>query len=119
MPPQHRKYLRYNADDFRVWAKSVGRKTENVIEYLLTSKREPKQAYKECSALSRLCDRVMAQNGLRMPAIGFLNEWIESRNVLAYVCNFLLASCKALSNTNLDSFLNLFIVSTIVLYSGV
>lgn len=61
MTPEHRKYLRYSADDFRVWAKSVGRKTENVIEYLLTSKREPEQAYKECAALSRLCDRYGAE----------------------------------------------------------
>ena len=57
MTPEHRKYLRYNADDFRVWAKSVGRKTESVVEYVLTGKREPEQAYKECAILSRLGDR--------------------------------------------------------------
>lgn len=57
MPENHRKYLSYNADDFRLWAKSIGRNTSRVADYFLDSGREPEQGYKPCASLSRLCDK--------------------------------------------------------------
>ena len=57
MPQHHRKYLDHNQDDFRFWAKSIGSKTEAVIEFFLTSGSEPEQGYKSCSSLTKLSDR--------------------------------------------------------------
>ncbi|MBQ9221852.1 IS21 family transposase [Succinivibrio sp.] len=57
MTPEHRKYLRYNADDFRMWAKNIGPNTEKVIEYFLAKEQEPEQGYRSCASLSRLGDR--------------------------------------------------------------
>lgn len=57
MPQHHRKYLDNNRDDFRAWAKSIGQKTEAVIEFFLTSGSEPEQGYKSCSSLTKLSDR--------------------------------------------------------------
>ena len=34
-------YLRYNADDFRVWAKNVGNSTETVVDHFLKSGSSP------------------------------------------------------------------------------
>ena len=57
MPQHHRKYLDNNQDDFRLWAKSIGTKTEVVVEFFLTSGTEPEQGYKSCSSLTKLSDR--------------------------------------------------------------
>ena len=57
MPQHHRKYLDSNQDDFRLWAKSIGTKTEVVVEFFLTSGTEPEQGYKSCSSLTKLSDR--------------------------------------------------------------
>ena len=57
MPQHHRKYLDNNPDDFRLWAKSIGTKTEVVVEFFLTSGTEPEQGYKSCSSLTKLSDR--------------------------------------------------------------
>lgn len=61
MTPEHRKYLRYNADDFMLWAKSVGPMTEKVTAFFLESGREPEQGYRSCASLSRLGDRYGAE----------------------------------------------------------
>ena len=37
MPPEHQKYLTYNADEFSRWAMSVGPMTEKVAEHFLKS----------------------------------------------------------------------------------
>lgn len=57
MPQHHRKYLDNNQDDFRSWAKSIGVKTETVVDFFLTSGSEPEQGYKSCSSLTKLSDR--------------------------------------------------------------
>ena len=36
MTPEHRKYLNYNAEDFMLWAESVGEKTDKVVSHFLT-----------------------------------------------------------------------------------
>ena len=57
MPPEHRKYLSYNADKFLEWARTVGIKTTEVINTFLKSGSEPEQGFKYCASLSKLADR--------------------------------------------------------------
>ena len=57
MPTEHRKYLSYNADDFTVWAMSIGNSTAKVVEAFLSSGSEPEQGYKACASLTKLGDR--------------------------------------------------------------
>ncbi len=57
MPSNHREYLNCNADEFKEWAKSVGRSTEEIIKYFLTSGSIPEQGYKACVSLTKLCKR--------------------------------------------------------------
>ena len=57
MPEAHQKYLTYNADDFKVWAMSVGPMTEKVVAYFLESGRVPEQGYKACASLTKLGER--------------------------------------------------------------
>ena len=40
MPAEHRKYLRYNADDFTVWFREIGKNTEEVVRSFLMSGKE-------------------------------------------------------------------------------
>ena len=54
MPPEHRKYLNYNAESFTEWANSVGPMTAKVVQYFLTSGRAPEQGYKSCARLTKL-----------------------------------------------------------------
>lgn len=55
MPSNHREYLNYNADEFKSWAKTVGKNTEEVVKHFLTSGSVPKQGYKACVSLTKLC----------------------------------------------------------------
>lgn len=57
MPPEHRKYLDYNADSFKAWAKAAGPMTERVVEYFLSSGKAPEQGYKACASLAKLSER--------------------------------------------------------------
>lgn len=57
MPAEHQKYLEYNEADFRSWASSVGPNTAKVIDYYLTSGKEPEQGYKFSAALRKMGDR--------------------------------------------------------------
>lgn len=57
MPDNHREYLNYNADEFKEWAKTVGKSTEEVIKYFLTSGSAPEQGYKACVSLTKLGKR--------------------------------------------------------------
>lgn len=54
MPEMHRKYLKYNSEDFLMWAKSVGRSTTAVVTRFLDAGREPEQGYKSCVSLTKL-----------------------------------------------------------------
>jgi transposase len=53
MPEKHRRYLRYNADDFRLWAKNIGNSAERVVDYFLKSGSSQEQGYKSCVALMK------------------------------------------------------------------
>ena len=57
MPEAHQKYLTYNADDFKIWAVSVGPHTEQVVSYFLESGKVPEQGYKACASLRKLGER--------------------------------------------------------------
>ena len=57
MPLAHQKYLSYNKDAFCSWAKDIGTHTEKVIEFFLTSEKEPEQGYKYCVGLMKLAER--------------------------------------------------------------
>ena len=57
MPPEHRAYLNYNEEGFRVWAAEVGPMTGKVVEHFLTSGRAPEQGYKSCASLTKLKKR--------------------------------------------------------------
>ena len=48
MPDNHRAYLAYNADEFKTWAKSVGKSTEEAVKYFLASGSATEQGYKPC-----------------------------------------------------------------------
>ena len=54
MPTNHRAYMDCNADEFKSWAETVGKYTEEVIKYFLTSGSVPEQGYKACVSLKKL-----------------------------------------------------------------
>lgn len=57
MPPEHQKYLSYAPDEFLSWAATIGESTSKVVEYFLTSGKEPEQGYKYCASLMKTADR--------------------------------------------------------------
>lgn len=57
MPENHRKYLRYNSEEFRRWASDVGKSTENIVKYFLELGNAPEQGYKSCVSLVKLGER--------------------------------------------------------------
>ena len=57
MPQEHRRYLAYNAEDFKTWAMSVGPMTEKTVQHFLDSGKAPEQSYKACASLMKLGER--------------------------------------------------------------
>ena len=57
MPEHHRKYLRYNAEDFKTWANNVGPAAVKVVHYFLSQGKEAEQGYKSCASLTKLAER--------------------------------------------------------------
>ncbi len=57
MPESHQKFMTCNADDFRVWAMSVGPMAERVVTFFLESGKAPEQGYKACASLMKLGER--------------------------------------------------------------
>ena len=57
MPTNHREYLKYNADEFKEWAETVGKSVEEVVKHFLTSGSVPEQGYKACVSLTKLGKR--------------------------------------------------------------
>ncbi len=57
MPPDHQKYLEWNGDRFREWAKRIGYNTYEVVNAILTSGRVEQQSYKSCMGLLKLAER--------------------------------------------------------------
>ena len=92
MPERHREYLNYNADEFKTWAKTVGKSAEEIVRYFLTSGSAAEQGYKACVSLTKLgkryekkkletaCERMLAFSSspsIRMEGI----EYIEDRHL--------------------------------------
>lgn len=71
MPEKHQKFLEWDGDRFRSWARKIGYSTLTVIERVLDSKPIEQQAYKGCmailslekdysgSALEMACERIL------------------------------------------------------------
>ena len=57
MPSNHREYLNCNADEFKKWAATVGKYTEEVVKLFLTDGSIPEQGYKTCVSLTKLGKR--------------------------------------------------------------
>ena len=57
MPEAHRKYLGYNADEFSSWARTIGPKTAETVQYFLSTGKEAEQGFKACASLTRLGSR--------------------------------------------------------------
>ena len=57
MPPDHQKYLEWNADRFKHWAQRIGPSTQRVIIAILSSSRVEQQNYKSCMGLLKLAER--------------------------------------------------------------
>lgn len=57
MPENHRKYLRYNAEEFKRWATDVGKCTESVVKHFLETGKAPEQGYKSCVSLVKLGEK--------------------------------------------------------------
>lgn len=57
MPPDHKKYLEWNGDRFRRWAKEIGPNTYKVIDSILTSGRIEQQTYRACMGIMKLADK--------------------------------------------------------------
>ena len=57
MPADHQRYLEWDGDRFRRWAKEVGPNTYQVINSILTSGRIEQQTYRACMGVMRLADK--------------------------------------------------------------
>lgn len=57
MPERHREYLNFNADEFKNWAKTVGKSAEEIVSFFLTSGSVAEQGYKACVSLTKLGKR--------------------------------------------------------------
>jgi transposase len=57
MPEEHQKYLSWNGERFRRWAKQIGENTGKVIEGMLTSGRVEQQSYRSCMGLLKLAEK--------------------------------------------------------------
>ena len=60
MPEDHQKYLEWNGDRFRKWAKHIGQSTYRVIDNILSSSRVEQQSYRSCMGLLKLADKYTA-----------------------------------------------------------
>jgi len=57
MPPSHQEYVKWNAERFRSWARSIGKNTLVVVNTIFASHRIEQQGYRTCMALLKLSDR--------------------------------------------------------------
>lgn len=61
MPQDHQKYLEWNGDRFRSWARQIGENTYKVIDSILASRSVEQQAYRSCMGLLKLADKYSAR----------------------------------------------------------
>lgn len=90
MPEEHRKYLMYNAEDLTRWADAIGKNTAKVVNFFLTSGKEPEQGFKSCISLNKLsdkygcaklekaCEQVLKY--AKAPSIRMITTALKSRN---------------------------------------
>ena len=68
MPEAHRRYLGYNADEFKIWANGAGDYIAKVVQYFLNNDKEADQGFKSCASLMKLdmypAPRTAAARGL-------------------------------------------------------
>lgn len=57
MPDRHREYLNCNSEEFREWARTVGKSAEVIVRHFLTSGSAAEQGYKACISLRKLGSR--------------------------------------------------------------
>lgn len=57
MPPDHQKFLEWNGDRFREWAKRIGPNTFKVTDSILSSGGIEQQYYRSCMGLLKLAER--------------------------------------------------------------
>lgn len=57
MPPDHQKYVTWNADRFTSWAEKIGENTAVVVRFFLSAHKVEQQGYKSCMALLKLADK--------------------------------------------------------------
>ena len=89
MPEAHRKYLSYNADDFTLWADSIGKSTSEVVDLFLFSGKEPEQGFKACANLTKLCEKYGSErfelacehalNYAKTPTVRMITAALKSR----------------------------------------
>ena len=88
MTPEHRSYLKYNADNFTEWATKIGTETLRIVQHFLAAGKVPEQGYKACASLMKLGERYggqrleaackhLAEHGLT-PSIRNLNSILKS-----------------------------------------
>ena len=88
MTPEHRSYLKYNADNFTEWATKIGTETLRIVQHFLAAGKVPEQGYKACASLMKLGERYggqrleaackhLAEHGLT-PSIRNLNGILKS-----------------------------------------
>jgi transposase len=57
MPPDHQKYVTWNAERFTSWAEKIGENTAVVVRFFLSAHKVEQQGYKSCMALLKLADK--------------------------------------------------------------
>ena len=57
MPPNHQKYVQWNAEQFIKWAEKIGSDTETVIRAILSGYKVEQQGYKACMGLLKLAEK--------------------------------------------------------------
>jgi transposase len=57
MPPDHQKYVMWNAERFTSWAEKIGENTAVVVRFFLSAHKVEQQGYKSCMALLKLADK--------------------------------------------------------------
>ena len=57
MPADHQKYLEWDGDRFRRWAKEIGPNASIVIDRMLTSGKIEQQSYRACMGIMKLAEK--------------------------------------------------------------
>jgi transposase len=61
MPPDHKKYVLWNAERFRSWARGIGQNTLIVVNAIFEARKIEQQGYRTCMALLKLSDKYSPQ----------------------------------------------------------